>query len=364
MYFDRTLVGIFLQNAFVNPPFAFSAQFSAAGAAGNPTLSNPRGGAERNNESIVPSLIVTAPDFKVPSTHQFSIGVQRELPYDFSMDIAYVGTRGRNWLRPYDLNKTPPGTGSPTNAARPFRGYGNITLRDTSGSQEYDSLQISVVRRFLNGLQIGGNYTLSRAEGDASSDRNAGDLAQDPRNLEAEWALMDYDRTHIFGLHYVWELPFLRNANRLLYNVLGGWEISGSTRIASGVPLTITQSANTANSFGGGAMRPDLVGDPEGPKTIAEWFSRAAFAQPAANTFGNAPRGVVRGPGSNVTDLGVFKNFKAGDAITLQYRLEMFNVFNHANYTAVGTVLGTPTFGQITTAAEPRIIQMGIKIWF
>ncbi|MBI4477881.1 MAG: carboxypeptidase regulatory-like domain-containing protein, partial [Acidobacteria bacterium] len=181
MYFDRTLVGIFLQNAFVNPPFAFSAVFSAAGAAGNPTLSNPRGGAERNNEAIVPNLIATAPDFKIPTTHQFSAGVQRELPWNFSLDVGYVGTRGRNWLRPYDLNKTPPGTTSPTNAARPFRGFGNITLRDTSAKTEYDSLQLSVTRRFIRGLQVTTNYTLSRAEGNASSDRNAGDLAQDPR---------------------------------------------------------------------------------------------------------------------------------------------------------------------------------------
>jgi hypothetical protein len=370
MYFDRTLIGIFLQNAFINPPFVSSAVFNAAGAAGNPTLSNPRGGAQRDNESIVVGLFATSPDFKVPTTHQFSIGVQRELPWNFNMDVSYVGTRGRNLLRTYDPNKTPPGTISPTNAARPFRGYGNITFRDTSAETEYDSLQVSVLRRFAQGLQVSTNYTLSRAEGNSSSDRNAADLAQDPRNLDAEWGLMDYDRTHIFGLHYVWELPFFRNTSTLMYNLIGGWEITGSTRLASGVPLTITQSANSANSFGGGPFRPDLVGDPEisGDRArgdqIRQWFNTAAFAQSAANTFGNSGRGVVRGPGINVTDLGLFKNFRLGSSIRLQYRLEMFNAFNHPNLLLVGTVLGTPTFGQVTTAAEPRIIQMGIKMTF
>lgn len=370
MYFDRTLVGIFLQNAFVNPPFAFSSAFNAAGAAGNPTLSNPRGGAARDNEAIVVGLIATSPEFKVPTTHQFSLGVQRELPWSFNLDLSYVGTRGRNMLRPYDINKTPPGTAAPSNAGRPYRGYGNITFRDTSAKTEYDSLQVSLVRRFQKGFQITGNYTLSRAEGDSSSDRNTGDLAQDPRNLDAEWGLMDYDRTHIFGAHYVWELPFFQGASRLMYNVLGGWEITGSTRLGSGVPLTITQAANTANSFGGGAMRPDLVGDPKlaGGRSrndqINKWFNTAAFQQPAANRFGNAPRGVVRGPGFNVTDLGLFKNFRIANGIRLQYRLEMFNVFNRPNLSGVGTVLGTPTFGRITTAAEPRIIQMGIKVTF
>jgi hypothetical protein len=370
MYFDRTLVGIFLQNAFVNPPFVSASVFNAAGAAGNPTLSNPRGGSERNNEAIVVNLIATSPDFKVPTTHQFSLGVQRELPWRFNLDMSYVGTRGRNLLRPYDLNKTTPGTPSPTNAARPYRGFGSITLRDTSAETEYDSLQVGVVRRFANGFQVTGNYTLSRAEGNASSDRNAGDLAQDPRNLDAEWGLMDYDRTHIFGVHYVWELPFFRGSRDLIYNLVGGWEITGSTRLASGVPLTITQSANTANSFGGGSMRPDLVGGPEmsGDRSrserIGQWFNTAAFAAPTANTFGNSPRGVVRGPGLNVTDLGVFKNFRVGRNVQLQYRLEMFNAFNQTNLTTVGTVLGTPTFGRVTAAGEPRIIQMGIKATF
>jgi hypothetical protein len=370
MYFDRTLVGIFLQNAFINPPFVSAAQFNAAGAAGNPTFSNPRGGTQRNNEAIVVGLFATSPEFEVPTAHQFSIGIQRELPWRFNLDVAYVGTRGRNLLRTYDPNKTPPGTTSPTNAARPYRGFGNMTFRDTSASTEYNSLQVGVVRRFTQGLQITGNYTLSRAKGDASSDRNTADLAQDPRNLDAEFGLMDYDRTHIFGVHYVWELPFFRNARTLLYNVAGGWEITGSTRLASGTPLTITQSANTANSFGLGAMRPDLVGEPEisgnrpRREQIAQWFNTAAFMQPAANTFGNSPRGVVRGPGVNVTDLGIFKNFRVGGNIGVQYRLEMFNAFNHPNLGNPGTVLGTPTFGRITTAAEPRIIQMGIKVTF
>jgi hypothetical protein len=117
-------------------------------------------------------------------------------------------------------------------------------------------------------------------------------------------------------------------------------------------------------------MRPDLVGEPEisGDRSrgeqAAQWFNTAAFAAPAANTFGNSPRAVVRGPGVNVTDLGVFKNFRVSRDIGVQFRLEMFNAFNHPNLSGVGTVLGASTFGTVTTAAEPRIIQLGIKIRF
>ncbi|MBA2260039.1 MAG: hypothetical protein H0W18_14180, partial [Acidobacteria bacterium] len=363
MYFDRTLVGIALQNAFVNPPFAFTAVVNAAGPA-VPTLQNPRAGAARDPEAPVPNLIAMSPGFKIPTTHQYSIGIQRELPFGFNADVAYVGTQGRNLLRALALNQTPPGTAAPLNRARPYRGWGNITFRSTEASSEYNSLQVSLFRRLQAGFQIGVNYTLSKVVTDASSDRNLPDIPQDINNLAAERALATYDRPHIFGAHYVWELPFFRNSDTLMYNLIGGWQLTGSTRIMSGLPLTITATGNTANSFGGGAPRPDLVGDPEGPRTVQQWFNTDAFKLQAANTFGNAPRSVVRGPGTFVTDLGIFKNFRATDGIRMQFRAELFNAFNHTNFVGVGTTLGLPTFGRLTSSAEARVIQFGLKLTF
>ena len=137
-----------------------------------------------------------------------------------------------------------------------------------------------------------------------------------------------------------------------------------ATRYAIGVPLTVTAATNSANSFGGGSLRPDLAGDPEGPQTVNQWFNAAAFAQPAANQFGSSPNGVLRGPGTHLTDLGVFKNFRIGDQLRLQYRLEMFNAFNQTQFSGVGTTLGTPTFGTVTSAGEPRMIEMALKLTF
>jgi hypothetical protein len=362
LYFDRTLVGIALQNAFVNPPFAFTAVVSATGGSG-PTLSNPTAGAARDNEILVPNLIAMSPDFKVPRTHQWSVGVQHELPWGFVTDIAYVGSAGRDLLRAYDINQTPAGVLGATNAARPYRGWGNITLRATDATSTYNALQMSLSRRYRNGVQVNVNYTLSKVETDSPSDRS--DVAQDINNLEAERAVASYDRTHIFGANYVIDLPFYTDeSNKLKWNFLGGWQISGYTRYESGVPLTITQSANTMNSTGNIQRRPNLTGEPEGPKTIEQWFNTAAFALPAANTFGSSPRSVVRGPYRHITDLALFKNFIVTDRVRLQYRLEAFNVFNHTNFTGVGTVLGTPSFGRLTGAAEPRLVQMGLKVTF
>ena len=98
-------------------------------------------------------------------------GVQRELAGQLNLDVSHVGSQGRNLLWNQQINQTPPNTGSPNNAARPYRGYGNINLRSTSATSSYNSLQVSVIRRFLAGLQLNGNYTLSKAVSDASADR-------------------------------------------------------------------------------------------------------------------------------------------------------------------------------------------------
>lgn len=363
LYFDRTLVGIALQNAFLNPPFAFGALVSATGGSG-PTFSDPTAGAARDNEVLVANLTVMSTDFEIPSTHQWSVGVQRQLPWDFAVDVAYVGSAGRNLLRAYDINQTPLGTTNPPNAARPYRGWGNITRRSTDATSLYNALQMSLSRRFKDGFQFNVNYTLSKVETDSPSDRS--DFAQDLNNLDAERAVASYDRTHIFGANWVWELPFLRDpSNRLLYNIAGGWQLTGFTRYESGVPLTITTATNTSNSFGNVTRRPDLVGDPEGPKTIDQWFNTAAFATPAPNTFGNAPRSVVRGPYRHVTDLGLFKNFVITDRVKAQFRLEAFNAFNETNFTSIGTAFSTPaSFGRILSAADPRLIQAGFRVTF
>ncbi len=225
-------------------------------------------------------------------------------------------------------------------------------------------MQLAVNRRWSQGLQLNVNYTLSKAMTDASSDRS--DFVQDINNKGAERALASYDRTHIFGANYVWALPFANNpADKMRYNLIGGWEISGNTQLASGTPLTIAMTANTSNSYGNVSRRPDLVGDPNGPGTIAQWFNTAAFALPAPNTFGNAPRSVVRGPWRHWTDLALFKNFVVNDQVRMQFRLEAFNVLNETNFTTVQTNISSPAlFGRITAAGDPRMIQMGLKVIF
>lgn len=364
IYFDRTLVGIALQNAFVNPPFVTDAVFTAAGAAGNPTLQNPAGGAQRNEEAIVRNLIAMSPDFLVPTTQHWSLGIQRELWWDLAVDVSYVGNHGTHLLRAVPLNQTPPGTSAPAAASVPFRGWGAITQRQTSASSRYDSLQLGVNKRLAHGVQFGLAYTWSKVITDSPDDRST--FPQNNRNLRAERALASFDKTHIFVANFLWQLPFFREATGVAYNVLGGWQVGGIVRAESGTPLSVFVSGNPANSFFGGTIRPNVVPgvDPEGPKTVAQWFNTAAFVVPPANTFGNAGRGLFRGSGIHLWDISLYKNFRVTEAVGMQFRTEFFNAFNHTNFSGVGTTLGTPSYGRVVSALEPRQIQFGLRVDF
>jgi hypothetical protein len=363
IYFDRTLVGIALQNAFVNPPFVVSAAFLSAGAAGTPTLANPSGGAARNQEAIVPSLISMSPDFQIPTTQHWSLGIQRELWWNLSIDASYVGNHGTHLLRAVRINQTPPGTtGTPTNAFARFRGFGTITERQTSAGSRYDSAQIGVNKRMSKGLQFGFAYTLSKVITDSPDDRTT--IAQDVRNLSLDRGIASFDKTHIFVFNWLYEFPFFKGARKAVYNVVGGWQVGGIYRAESGTPLTPAISPNRANSFFGGGQRPDIVGDPKGPKTIDRWFNTGAFVLPALNTFGNAGRSLFRGPGLNLWDISLYKNFKVTESVRMQFRAEFFNAWNHTNFAGVGATLAATTYGRITSALEPRQVQLGLRLDF
>jgi len=362
MYFDRTLVGIALQNAFVNPPFVTQATFDAAGAAGTPTLSNPSGGARRDPEAVLPSLISMSPNFLVPTVQHWSLGIQRELWWGVAVDASYVGNHGTHLLRAVRINQTPPGATAPTNLFAPFRGWGTITERQTSAGSRYDSFQLGIAKRMSKGFQFGAAYTLSKVITDSPDDRST--IAQDVRNLRADRAIADYDKTHIFVMNWIYEFPFFKTARKALYNVLGGWQLGGIYRAESGTPRTVFISPNRANSFFGGSQRPDLIGNPRGPKTIDRWFNTDAFALPALNTFGNAGRSLFRGPGLNLCDISVYKNFRVTESVRMQFRAEFFNAFNHTNFSGVGTTFASATYGRLTSALGPREIQLGLRLDF
>src|SRR5262249_31646865 len=204
----------------------------------------------------------------------------------------------------------------------------------------YHSLQVSAVRRFSGGVSLPGAYTFSKI-----IDKTATPINSYADN-RIERGMSSFDRTHIFLGSYVWELPPALRARGWRRQARHGWQISGITSLQSGNPLTPGISGDRAGT-GGGGQRPNLTGPVTRLITLARWFNTDAFAVPALGAFGNAGRALVRGPGINDWDVSFSKRTELREKMALQFRAEFFNLFNHAQFSAVRTPVRSPPFCQL-----------------
>ena len=348
-----------------NPPFNQNIQLQ------NVSLDDPSGGTPNAPRPIAVNAF--SPTFKRPMVASWSLTVQKELPWQFMASVGYVGTRGTNWEVWIDRNSpvfrnTPAGydfdpvlntAGFNSNLLRPFVGYGSITQFNSGLTSTYHSLQTSFQRRFANHLALQGTYTWSKALGQAQTRRDM--RVQNPLNWSADRGIQDFDRGHVFTTNYIYELPFLRNVKNFWGQVFGNWELSGILTAQSGLALTPGISLPTA----GLAIRPNATGVAvEGERTKTNWFNTAAFAAPAAGKYGNAGVGVIRGPGFVILDAAVSKQFPVREKARFALRGEFFNFLNHTNWSAVSTSLGAGTYGQVTSARDPRRLQLALRFDF
>jgi hypothetical protein len=176
-----------------------------------------------------------------------------------------------------------------------------------------------------------------------------------------------FDVRHRFVFSFGYELPPLADRGVALRHVLGGWRLNGIFQVQTGYPLSVYEGANL--DIRNLTARPDVVCDAnDGPRTTAQWFDTSCFVRrPLAATGerpGNAGRNTVRGPGFNRTDLSLFKNIEIRKDHAIQLRVEAFNVFNQVRFGQPAGTIGTATFGQITSADDGRILQLGVKYIF
>ena len=209
------------------------------------------------------------------------------------------------------------------------------------------------------------SYTFSKALSDVASrgfqsSGQTGSGAQNPRDFGAEYGPVGFDRTHIFTASYIYELPFLRDAKGFVGTAFGRWTFSGLTVVESGFAL----SPGLSVSSPGLASRPNVVGPLTDPHTVAEWFSTSTFAAPAYGFFGNAGVGIIRSPAENVWNWSLFKTFPIRERLKLQFRGEFFNIFNHPSFGNVDTNVGSGTYGQVTSALNPRILEFALRLTF
>jgi hypothetical protein len=367
---DSTLLG-------GNPPFQPMVVVSAG------SVDNPSGGGSGATD-LPFAMQAQDVEFKHPTSYMWSAGVQREVPFGFIVDVTYVGRRGLYLQRERNINQLQPGTlaanpGVNIAALRPYKGYGIIRLSENAGRSIYNSMQLSVDRRYSNGLKFGVAYTLGKSRDNASDKRN---VLWDPYDDTSYWGPSNFDRRHVVSFHYIYDLPFWREPTNLVQNLLGGWQISGATFLRSGTPFTITRSDDRAGTGDGSIGQPiDMIGDPN-QGTNGKFsggcsggvcaddnfmFNPQAFAQvPAgANRFGNMPRNSLRNPGDMQWDIALFKNINLVGTHKMQVRMEVFNFPNHPNLNGPSGDITNANFGRIITkSGDRRDIQLAIRYLF
>ena len=380
----------------------------------------------------------------IPSIYSYSLGVQRNLGFGTVLDVAYVATLGRHFWQNRDINAAPyaatftkagqdpsrfPGgvvpdveanlpaayrqagvnfsgaNAMPVEFLRPYQGVNNINYREFTGSSNYHSLQVSANRRFSKGLTFGVAYTWSKVFGTADEDNEAGHPFDTRRN---DYRLMAYDRTHILAANYVYDVPGLARylgGNTAMKGIFDNWQISGIAQYYSGTPLELGLAISGITTgqriLGTYSVSPSfyLKSDP-GKGSGDLLIDPEAFLNPQIGDVGPYPRTYLRNPGWFNNDISIFKNFPfgGGERRYLQLRLEMFNAFNHTQFTSInaGTQLTTSTgatgaavfneypnlkitnnirtpqstqrvgnhFGEYNGARGARVIQLGVKVYF
>jgi Carboxypeptidase regulatory-like domain/TonB dependent receptor len=330
------------------------------------------------------------PNQRTPYVQQYNLGIQYELLKDLVLDIAYVGNKGTKLNGFRNLNQrevidNP--DGSQSAGARPYPAWGDIQWMENRVSASYNSLQARAEKRFSRGLAALVSYTwgkaltgapdhISTSGGGAGVDTGTFREPQDGNNLRAERGLAEFDVKHRFVASYIWELPFGRNRrfgadwSRMVDAFLGGWQLTGIHALQSGLGLTATIAGSSVLTIGGERRaRPNLVGDPVLPdseRTLNRWFNTDAFAalSPAPRAFGDAGVGIMRGPGSATFDFTLAKSFHVSDRRYVQFRTEVFNAFNRANFGPPNIARDSSGFGQILTAGPARIMQFGVKVYY
>jgi len=317
-------------------------------------------------------------DLKLPYVINFNVNVEQQLGPTTIAQIGYVGTRGHRLALMRDINAATPGA-TLAQTRRPFNTlYPNLAAineLESIGRSEYNSLQMSLIQSAWHGVSGRLNYTLSHAMDNGSEARNTLPMIQN--NIDADWGNAAFDIRHVLTAGFTYNLPAWGTGR------LGdGWQINTIATFTSGSPFNITTGTD-ASGTGVRSDRPNLVGDPYAgivqPTTTplsVQNFNPAAFAAPAAGTFGNLERNALYGPGFKSIDLSVFKTTKLSRGASVQLRLEMFNLFNTINWANPGAVLGTSTtFGVITNtrnannapgigAGEPFNVQLAAKFIF
>ncbi len=318
---------------------------------------------------------------------QWNLNIQRKLPGGIVLDTGYVGSKGTRLFVTYgDLNRPievvdprTPGLAS-LNARRPNQQFQRAVQADKSnGNSIYHSLQFKAERRFSTGLTFLTAYTFAKSisgPSDIGGQVGGGFFIgspQDVYNARADRSVSGFDLTHRFVQTVLYDLPFFKNTHGARKYLLDGWQVSTIMTFQSGFPAPIDFGVDTTGT--GIGSRADVVAGQKGnlsgsDRTWKRWFNTAAFAQAPFGRFGNSPRtNAIRLPGMENVDFSVNKSFRMTEKRSLEFRTEVFNLFNHFNPdpSTVDRNIRSATFGSIGGGVQgvtTRVIQLGAKLYF
>ena len=329
----------------------------------------------------VGAMLAIDPKFRSGYAEQFNLQVQQSLPKDMVFKIGYVGNLGRRLDNVFDPNQLIPGPAAPI-LRRPLGiiapGVQGVSYNVSDGLSAYHSLQSSLERRFANGLGFLTAYTWAHSVDFVANQFGGADngpLPQDARYRRVDRGNSGFDIRHRFVHSMNYELPFGKGrkfsaGHNAVNQMFGGWDMNMIFVKQSGLPFTPVLNASVSNA---GASRPDRFksGAIDNP-SIAKWFDTtlgasgtAAWGTPTIYTFGNGGRNVLYGPGRTNVDFSIFKNIPFKEHYKLQFRTEMFNIFNHAQFDLPNTAVGGPSAGIISgIVGTPRQIQFALRLSF
>jgi hypothetical protein len=320
-----------------------------------------------------PTLTSTNLNNRMSMIHNYSLGVEHEFHKGWFASIAYAGNAARDLSGSLNINQPPAdppynfnpqinsGTIFPYVYA-PYQGYAAINTFVNAREANYNALE-ATLRHTLGNLFLSAAYTyqhaLSEIRGNALF--NGVSSIQDAYHPGNDYGSSTFNATQTFSVSAVWNIPLFASAQGPKRALLGGWKYADVTTVYSGFNM----DPQLAIPFQGLATRPDTTGQSvSGPKTVAEWFNTAAFVAPPAGYFGNAGTGIIKGPGLINFDMALFKDFRVTERHRIQFRADLFNVFNHTNFRNVNTTFGAGDFGQVTSAADPRIAELSMHYAF
>jgi len=318
-----------------------------------------------------------------------NLAVERRLPGDISLEVALVHTRTDGGYADLNTNYSEPGLGQ---AGRKFFAVAGTTDINDWGSRtksRYKALQVALNRPFKGGLLLKGAYTLSKAQNETDDDGWVSLTWNNPIVTDKNFALAGYDRTHVFQMGFVYELPFAKNSSNVLASIIKNWQINGIGSAYSGTPFSISGTNPGLNCPGCGSILINVNGDPKPTGSAGSatepWYDKSLFSQPTgANVggFGNSLRNQFRTPPVWNVDLGLFRSFPVG-RFRPEIRIEAQNVFNHTNWgrpdltftnntfmtfrpaDAHGSTSSSNGLGQIWgTGTTERQVRVGLRLEF